>query len=53
MTFTVRSMNWDFKEEAQINTIEDLKKLYDRFDNNELIIDFDKAIITIYDSYIA
>lgn len=68
MTFKLRkASDWEFEETVEINTIEDLKRLQDRYRNADggiwagtLIVDFHSDLsgirevptITIYDSYI-
>ena len=62
MEFTLRkASDWDFEETITIDTLEDLKKLQKRYntspdefywDNVRLILDFSRAEITIYDTYI-
>jgi hypothetical protein len=68
MTFKLRkASDWEFEETVEINTIEDLKRLQDRYRNADggiwtgtLIVDFyldlsgirEVPTITIYDSYI-
>lgn len=69
MTFKLRkASDWEFEETVEINTIEDLKRLQDRYRNanggiwaGTLIVDFysdlypgilEGPAITIYDSYI-
>lgn len=61
MEFTLmKSSDWDFEETVEINTLEDLKGLQDKYkipDNTEnwenppLIINFNSHIIEIYDYY--
>lgn len=61
MKFTLmKSSDWDFEETVEINTLEDLKELQDKYkipDNTEtwknpsLIINFNTHIIEIYDYY--
>ena len=52
MKFIVHRV-WGYdKKEVSINTIEDLKKLYEEYGKYQLIIDFDEAEIEIYDDYI-
>ena len=62
-----KASDWEFEETVEINTIEDLKRLQDRYRNADggiwagtLIVDFysdlsgirEVPTITIYDSYI-
>lgn len=61
MKFTLmKSSDWSFEETIEINTLEDLKELQDKYkipDNPEiwgnpsLIINFNTHIIEIYDYY--
>lgn len=46
-----KASDWDFKEEIEIKTLDDLECLYKKY-KEELIVDFKEKIITIYDSYI-
>lgn len=61
MEFTlIKSSDWDFEETIEINTLEDLKELQDKYkvpdnpgiwENPALIINFNNHIIEIYNYY--
>lgn len=61
MEFTLRkASDWDFEETVEINTLEDLKELQEKYkipdnpgiwENPSLIINFNTHIIEIYDYY--
>lgn len=48
MTFTLeKASDWNFKKTITIETLDDLKKIY-----SSLVIDFERMVITIYDTWI-
>lgn len=53
MRFQVeKASDYDYQETVEINTIEDLIALSNRYNNEDLIINFRDNIIIIYDDYI-
>lgn len=53
MTFTIEfaSHHAATPEYVDIETIDDLRELYDRYGRNAVIVDFEDMTITIYDDY--
>jgi len=53
MTFTIEfaSHRTATPEYVDIETIDDLRELYDRYGRNAVIVDFEDMTITIYDDY--
>lgn len=50
MTFTItKASTCKYDETIDVETINDLRELYDRYGRNEIIINFDEMTITIYD----
>lgn len=48
MKFTLRkASDWDYEKTIIVNSLEDLKKIYPC-----LVVDFERMIITIYDTWI-
>ena len=53
MKFTVvLASTWEVMEEVQINTMMELKELYQQYNEFELIVDFEEMTITIYNDYV-
>ena len=53
MKFTVvLASTWEVMEEVQINTMTELKELYQQYNEFELIVDFEEMTITIYNDYV-
>lgn len=51
MKFTItKTSDWYFEKEIEINTLSDLEFLQKRY-GSELIVDFKKKLIEIYDDY--
>ena len=51
MTFTLyRTSDWENEITVTVNTIADLKAIFEKY-KNEIIIDFDEMTIEIYDDY--
>lgn len=53
MKFTLyqASKLFEFKDEIIINSLDELKMLSEKYDNEQLIIDFHESTIWIYDYY--
>jgi hypothetical protein len=53
MTFEVqKASSYSFKDTVEISTLEDLKELYDKYGQEDLVVDFKDKEITIYDGYL-
>ena len=42
---------WNFKETIEVNTLEDLRKLSEKYNCSEFIVKFEDNEIMIYDDY--
>lgn len=52
MKFTLyQASKFKFKDEITINSLDDLKMLSEKYNNEQLIVDFYESTIWIYDDY--
>ena len=53
MTMKLRkASDWCFEETIEVNTLEDLRKLSEKYDCSDLIVEFEANAIMIYDDYV-
>lgn len=53
MTFTIRkASDYKFSSTIDIETLDQLRELYDYYGKNEVIVNFDEMTIIIYDDYL-
>lgn len=51
MVFTLfKSSSWSFEDKIEINSLDDLKDLQDKY-HHKLIIDLNANVIEVYDDY--